>query len=79
MTSAEIAANTEAQAGIVCGLEQLCDIFQTIMTSIAALCSHSQLAKWQGDIIYDYQQVLLLDLQLLKPISDSLTREIHIG
>jgi hypothetical protein len=79
MTAAEVASDTESQTGVVGALEKLCDVFKAIMATIATLCPHSQLAKWQGDIINDNEQVLLLNLQLLQPVSHGLTRKIHIG
>ena len=79
LTGEEVVADAEAEAGILLRAEDLRDMFQSVVTAVAAAGFHAQLSEGQADVIDADEEVLQLDLLLLHPIAHGIAAEVHEG
>ena len=76
---AEIVADPYPYTRVVAALEQLFYVAEAVMPAVAAAQAHPDGAEREVDVVADHYEVLLRNLQLVHPVADGVSAQIHIS
>ena len=79
LTSArKIITDTETKTGKLLGSDHLCNILKPIMAGVASSRPNPYSSEWESQVIDSHYHIGNVDIFMLEPVTDCVTRQIHI-
>ena len=78
LSFAEVVSDSDSDAGLFLGAYQFCDVGQSVVSSCASVLSESECSERNVEVVRDDDHVLNGYLELVHPVTYSLSAEVHI-